>query len=146
MNNFLCIIIILIFSQVIAQNHGPVFADFLNRVSETKDSEKQNIADDFLKSIKKFPLIEQDTIVYFIYQDIPLASHVNIISDANAWLGEGFPLTKIPGTFLWYRREVFEDDAHFSYIFNVDGRLFSDKRNPYKYGGMNSLIVHKPFS
>jgi enterochelin esterase-like enzyme len=110
------------------------FADFLSRVQSLPDSLKYFVVDSFMNSVPEFPYTEQDSLVHFLYRGN--ASTINIPGDANYWNAAAFPMTRISGTDLWYRSEIFPPDARLDYKFLLNGSLWIlDPLNPKKVAG-----------
>lgn len=108
---------------------GPKFGAFLGRVTSAIQPERAAIVDSFMATISSFPLVEEKTIVYYLYRGN--ATTINVPGDANGWNGSAFPMTRISGTNMWYRQAVFEPDARLDYNFSINtGGLILDPLNP----------------
>lgn len=108
---------------------GPLFSTFVDRVNAVPVPDKQAIVDSFLNATPSFPFIEENTIVYYIYQGT--VGSVNVPGDANGWNGDAFPMTQLESTLFWYREAVFESDARLDYRFLLNGsNLILDPLNP----------------
>jgi len=113
---------------------GPLFREFVERVNSVPNNEKQAIIDSFMNVAPSFPFIEEDIIVYYIYQGA--VGSVNVPGDANDWNGEAFPMTQLDGTIFWYREAVFESDARLDYKFVLNGsNWILDPLNPNQVSG-----------
>ncbi len=121
---FFALILLIIFSDVSSQT----FSTFLERINALPVNERTALLDSFLSAIPACPLIEQDTVAHFLYRGT--ASSVTVPGDANNWSTTASPMTKIAGTDLWYRTEVYENDARLDYKFYVNGSWILDPRNP----------------
>ncbi len=109
--------------------HSQTFQSFLNRVSSAPESLRTAIVDSFMASVSSFPMIEQDSLVHFMLRG--QATSVTVPCDANAWDPNGFPMTRIAGTDLWYFTLVVESDARLDYKFVLNGSTWIlDPRNP----------------
>jgi len=105
------------------------FQAFLNRVYSVPIEAKAAIVDSFLAVQESFPVIEKDSIVYFIYTGE--ASSVTIPSDANQWDTNVDRMSRIYGTNLWYLTKQFEPDARLDYKFVINSsNWILDPRNP----------------
>ena len=108
---------------------GPKFRAFVNRVNSVPSNEKQTIIDSFMNASSSFPIIEENTIVYYIYQGA--ASSVNVPGDANEWATMSSPMTKLVGTTFWYHEAVYESDARLDYKYYLNGNEWIlDPLNP----------------
>jgi enterochelin esterase-like enzyme len=113
---------------------GLQFRAFVNRVNALPSNEKQTIVDSFMNATSSFPFIEENTIVYYIYQGA--ATRVNVPGDANFWATVANPMTKLDGTNFWYNESVYESDARLGYKFYLDGNLWIlDPLNPNQVPG-----------
>jgi enterochelin esterase family protein len=96
--------------------------------------EKQAIIDSFMNAAPSFPFIEENTIVYYIYQGG--VGSVTVPGDANNWDTYAFPMTKLDGTIFWYREAIFESDARLDYKFVLNGNNWIlDPLNPNTVSG-----------
>ena len=77
---------------------GPQFREFVDRVNSVPANEKQAIIDSFMNAAPSFPFVEEDTIVYYIYQGE--AAFINVPGDANHWDTGGYPMVKLNETSL----------------------------------------------
>jgi enterochelin esterase family protein len=113
---------------------GPQFRAFVNRVNSVPVPEKQAIIDSFMNAAPSFPFIEENTIVYYIYQGG--VGSVTVPGDANNWDTYAFPMTKLDGTIFWYREAIFESDARLDYKFVLNGNNWIlDPLNPNTVSG-----------
>jgi hypothetical protein len=113
---------------------GPQFRAFVNRVNSVPVPEKQAIIDSFMIAAPSFPFIEENTIVYYIYQGE--VGSVTVPGDANNWDISAFPMTQLDGTIFWYREAVFESDARLDYKFGLNGiNWILDPLNPNQVSG-----------
>lgn len=123
--------IILLFS---INANGQTFDDFLSRVNSAPDAQRTAIIDSFMAANPAFPLIENDTLVHFLYRGT--ASSVTVPGDANGWTGSSFPMAKLSTTNLWYHTRAFESDARLDYKFVINGsNWILDPRNPHQVSG-----------
>ena len=126
------ILIYLIF--LASLSNAQTFQDFLDRVNGSPEAQRAAIVDSFLNAHPTCPVIEQDTIVHFIFRGN--ASRVNVAGDANGWDANASALAKVSTTNLWYRTETFEIDARLDYKFVVNGTTWLlDSRNKYTCTG-----------
>jgi len=113
---------------------GPLFRAFVERVNSVPNNQKQAIIDSFMNAAPSFPFIEEEQIVYYIYQGT--TNSVNVPGDANEWNQNAFPMTKLDGTIFWYREAVFESDARLDYKFVLNGtNWILDPLNPHQVSG-----------
>ena len=113
---------------------GPLFRAFVERVNSVPNNQKQAIIDSFMNVVPSFPFIEEEHIVYYIYQGT--TSSVTVPGDANGWNQNAFPMTQLDGTQFWYREAVFESDARLDYKFVLNGNNWIlDPLNPNQVSG-----------
>jgi len=106
--------------------HGPIFQAFLNRIDSTQSTLHNSIVDSFMTKISIFPLIEEDSIAYFIFQGN--ANSVILEGDIHA------PLTRLCSTKLWFAQFMLERDARIHYLYNLDSEKESiDPLNPNRF-------------
>jgi len=110
------------------------FESFIFSLYSIPERFRQTMVDSFLDHLECFPFV-MDSVVFFIYSGD--AHQVSVPGDFNGWDPTEAPMVKVPGTRLWYRREVFKYDARLDYKFFIDGgRWILDPLNPNKvYGG-----------
>jgi enterochelin esterase family protein len=105
------------------------FADFIAQLNTTPLNERQTLVDSFMNTVSAFPLTEQDTLAHFIYRGT--ANSVTVPGDANAWNVSTSSMNDIAGTNLWYRTDVYENDARLDYKFYLNGSSWIlDPLNP----------------
>lgn len=128
---------ILIFTfllTLIGLTGAQTFQDFLNRVAAAPDSVKSAIVDSFMNAVPSFPYIEQDSLVHFLYRGN--ATSVSVPGDANGWDPNGFPMSRINGTDLWFYTRLFEPDARLDYKLVLNGSYWIlDPLNPNQIMG-----------
>ncbi len=125
---------ILLICFIVTSGRTQAFDEFLARVAAAPDSEKPAFVDSFMNAAPQFPLVESDTLLYFIFRGN--ASSVTVLGDFNDWDSSACPMTRITGTDLWYCSEVFESDARLDYQFVLNGSYWIlDPLNPNKVEG-----------
>jgi enterochelin esterase-like enzyme len=132
-DKLICFGLVLPFALITMAN-AQQFQTFLDRVNSASIPEKSALVDSFIAAAPSFPYVEQDTCAYFIYRGD--ATNVSVV--LIHWV-ENFPrlpLSKIPGTNLWYAYANYETDARIEYMFSVNGGWNFDPLNP--------LRVHLP--
>jgi enterochelin esterase family protein len=108
---------------------GPRFSVFYSRVTAAANPLRQAMTDSFMATISSFPFVEGKTTAYFLYRGN--ANSVTVPGDANGWITDAFPMTRISGTNLWFRQAVFEPDARLDYKFFLNGSTYAlDALNP----------------
>ena len=126
--------ILFLFIATVSLGHAQQFQEFLNRVNAAPDSIKSSIVDSFMNVVERFPYIEGDTSVSFIYRGS--ANRVNVPGDFNSWNPNSSPMTHLSSTNFWYRSQTFESDARLDYKFVLNGsNWILDPRNPYQVLG-----------
>ena len=124
MKKTLILAFVLIHGIVCAQS----FRDFLSRISSLNPSNRQAVADSFMRSGIQVPLTEQDTLVHFLYNAPALS--VSMAGDATGWKPSG-SFSRIEGTHFWYFTTVCERDARLDYKLVIDGKEWiPDPSNP----------------
>lgn len=123
---------------------GPAFREFAGRVANAQIVDRGAIVDSFMNAVPSFPFIEGDNLVYFLYRGG--ASHANVPGDMNGWQPNAFPMTRLAGTNLFYREEVFEADARLDYKFVVNGSSWildplNDRKMMSGYGPNSELAM-----
>lgn len=114
---------------------GSGFSDFLQHLQSLPEAQRQVVADSFLQMAGPLPLIEADTIAWFLYRGS--AAAVTIAGDANGWDPATLAMKRIAGTALFYARQVYEVDARLDYKFVLNNSSWIlDPKNPNLcYGG-----------
>jgi enterochelin esterase family protein len=96
------------------------FSARLSQINSIPVSDRQLLADKLIKSSFRFPIIDSDTSVTFVYQG--KATSMAVTGDLNNWQLLGWPMTRIYGTDFWYRSDILDADARIEYKFIRDGR------------------------
>ena len=120
---------------------GPKFGAFYDRIMSVPELQRTAIADSFMATVISFPLVEEKSIVTFLYRGV--ANTITIPGVANNWNPNGSPMTLIAGTNLWFNQSVFEPDARLEYKFVLDSvNWINDPLNLHLsgYGDDNSEI------
>ncbi|MDZ7338997.1 MAG: alpha/beta hydrolase-fold protein [candidate division KSB1 bacterium] len=103
--------------------------ELLARIFYAPETERQALVDSLDRVCAQFPLLEQDSVVHFVYRG--QAKSVALAGDATAWQPR-IVLKKIAGTDLWHARQVYEPDARLDYKLVLDDTLWVlDPRNPH---------------
>jgi len=110
------VVVLLLSSMALAAGN---FQHFLERISSLPPEFRQPVADSFTRSCKAFPLVEDDSIVYFIYTGA--AGKVSIAGDATQW-NPGEEFIQIQGTTFRYLRRCYRADTRLDYKFVIDGK------------------------
>lgn len=111
------------------------FSDFLQQLHSLPETQRQAVVDSFLQTAGPLPLIEADTVAWFLYRGS--AATVAIAGDANGWDPGASTMTRVSGTTLFYLRRVYEADARLDYKFVINNSSWIlDPKNPHLcYGG-----------
>ena len=115
MKKLFLLLILTLFSFARSQN----FNQFLVDISALPDSLKQAKADSFYNALSRLPLVEQDSLVTFIYRGS--GGVVSWAGDANGWDPTASLFQKVSGTSLWYRLETYESYARLDYKLVLNG-------------------------
>ena len=102
------------------------FGKFLAQVDAAADEEKAGVVERFLAAQESFPIVENDRLVHFVYRG---ASDVAVAGDPFGARQEQ-PMTRVPGTDLFYHTVELEPDSRISYLFIKDYEEVMDPRNP----------------
>jgi enterochelin esterase-like enzyme len=109
------------------------FQKFIEYLGSVPAEKKQAAADSFLKTVKNFPYIENDTLVHFIYNGD--AQSVVLVGDPSGW-NKGIAMLNLTGTKLWYLTQTYEPDARLDYKFLRDKNdWLNDPLNPHTCTG-----------
>lgn len=104
-----------------------VFGRFLAEVEAADDRDKPGLVDRFLAAQESFPIVEASGWVHFVYSgpatDMALAGEM-----FGARIEQ--PMTRAPGTDLFYYSLALEPDARLTYHFIRDFQEIVDPRNP----------------
>ncbi len=143
MNNFIRFFILSLPVLLCWNANSQGFGNFLSRLNYLPESVRQAKVDSFRISNKQYPLIESDTIAYFIcYTDY---KQLAVAGDATSWRPD-LPLIRIPGTNFWYAKGIYPKDARIEYKFVADGQKWLlDSLNPHigvgGFGMKSELIM-----
>lgn len=94
---------------------GTEFANFVAQVEQAAD--KQKLIDEFMARQQRFPVIEGDTLVHFIYRGE--ADELSLLGDIVGWRYD-HPMHRVAGTDLFYYSSALESDARLAYKFMHD--------------------------
>jgi enterochelin esterase-like enzyme/outer membrane protein assembly factor BamB len=97
---------------IVAQSE---FATFIKKVESS--SEKKQLIDDYLTSQKRFPIIEKDSLVHFVYRGE--AEEIALLGDMFNF-SEQVVMNKTAGADFYYHTVALEPDARISYLFLKD--------------------------
>lgn len=105
---------------------GTAFGAFLDKVAAADD--KKAVVDGFLAEQSSFPIVEPSGAVHFLYRGE--AEDVGIVGDMIGFRRED-PMSRVPGTDLFYYSAYLEPDAAVAYGFLPDyaGEAVPDPRN-----------------
>lgn len=127
------LIILFLFPIASFTLHAQSFEQFIHNLNSLPEESRQAIADSFLRTHTKLPIIENDTTVHFIYNEN--ARSVDMAGDATNWQ-PSLKLKKVEGTHLWYLTCHYESDARLDYKFVIDNQHWiNDPGNPARCAG-----------
>ncbi|HUF08576.1 MAG TPA: alpha/beta hydrolase-fold protein [Rhodothermales bacterium] len=113
---------------------GPAFSSFVDSVLATPVEQRPTLVDSFVAKVKPTPLVESDTVAYFLYRGA--ASSVGVPGDMNGWDPTDFRMSQLEGTDLWYYQAVFEPEARLDYKLALNGaEWILDPLNPLTVAG-----------
>lgn len=125
---------VLLFAIIFSTNvYGQSFFDFIDQVNEAPDSVKQDLVDSLISAHSNFPLTEDSSAV-FIYTGS--GSNPAIAGDFTGW-SPSLSMSKLGGTNLWWKAEVFDRAARLDYkvVYNDGSVWILDPRNSYEAPG-----------
>lgn len=123
-----------VFVMGISLCHSQDFESFLSEVNRAPDSLRPAIVDSFISTVPKFPMIEQDTIVHFIFRGS--STSITVPGDVNNWDPNSHFMIRISGTDVWYYTASYESDARLDYKFVLGGNQWIlDPCNPNQVVG-----------
>jgi enterochelin esterase family protein len=104
--------------SIVNFRNGPIFSGFLKRVNSLPSGQKAAVVDSFLNAVGTFPLIEEDTIVAYVYKGT--ATSVTIAGDETNWQPNTLLMDHLPGTNLWYTTRHYESDTRLDYKYVIN--------------------------
>lgn len=107
---------------------GAQFGAFYDRVSVAPLMQRPAIADSFMATLPSCPIIEEKSIVTFLYRgDVSKIT----IPGIETWDTTICPMARIAGTDLWFYQTLLESDARLEYKFLLNGVTWiNDPLNP----------------
>ncbi len=124
-------VVAVLLSGMSVSSHAQGFDQFVAKVYSAPDSLRQAIVDSFMNAVGNLPLLEPDSVVYFVYRGS--ASTVSVPGDADGWNQYDWFMSRLSTTNLFYLKKVFESDARLDYKFVTNGSTWIlDPRNPYQ--------------
>jgi len=141
MRIYVSLIMICFFMKLSTPEAQP-FSSFLQQINLLEQEKRQEQVNRFLAAKPDVPVIESDTVVYFLYSGNAIS--VAIAGDATAWIPT-LSMTRIIGTNLWYVSTSYQKDARLEYkvvINDLDWKLDSLNRRIVAGGmGNNSELI-----
>jgi enterochelin esterase-like enzyme len=134
--------IMICFFMKLSSPEAQPFSSFLQQINLLEPGTRQEVVNKFLAGKPDVPVIEYDTLVYFLYTGNAIT--VAIAGDATAW-EPLLRLTQIEGTNLWYVSTTYEKDARLEYkvvVNETEWKLDSLNRRIVAGGmGSNSELI-----
>ncbi|MEM7587911.1 MAG: PQQ-binding-like beta-propeller repeat protein [Acidobacteriota bacterium] len=118
-------------------SESSAFGRFLAEVDGAADDAKAAVVDRYLEAQKRFPIVEGERQVHFIYRGP--AEDVAVAGDPFGARQE-HPMTRVSGTDLFYATVELAPDARVNYMFLEDYSEILDPRNPRQ---TSTIIVGK---
>jgi enterochelin esterase family protein len=105
------------------------FQTVIQRLEQSPAEQRQRIIEPYLAAKRFSPIIEQDTLLHFVFYGT--AGSVSVNGNLQHW-NNPVPLERIPcGTYsLFHKTFVVPSDARLDYQFIVDGKVTLDPHNP----------------
>lgn len=117
------------------QQPVPSFDRFLEEAASASDAERPAVVAAFVEAVRGAgaPLVESDSAVVFLF--VSDGDGVALHGDMTGW-SVPWPMARVPGTDVFFRREPVEPDARLEYRFVVpDAPLgVPDPLNPHRVG------------
>ncbi len=108
---------------------GPVFGAFYDRISVAPLLQRPAIADSFLSTLPQCPIVEDNSIVTFVFSGN--VTKMNIPGINFSWDTSNCPMRRIIGTDFWFYQTHMLPDARQEYKFLINGVAWiNDPRNP----------------
>ncbi len=124
MIKFILLLLVLCAAVVQAQT----FRDFRNRLRQAPESSRPALIDSFMNAAEKFPLVESDTVVHYLFRGN--AASVRLAGDVNHWQPVS-RLRRLPGTDLWLYSDTLPAAARLDYKLVLDRDIWIlDPLNP----------------
>lgn len=95
------------------------FSGILVTVESMPPEKRQELLDQLMPQFQEYPIVESDTIVYFIARG--QFDSLFVSGDFNEYSSAQDRLSNLEGTDLWYCRKTFPRDARFDYLFVHNG-------------------------
>ncbi|MEM1179680.1 MAG: PQQ-binding-like beta-propeller repeat protein [Acidobacteriota bacterium] len=101
------------------------FGEFVRKISAAND--KKPLIDAFIEEQKSFPIVEDGSLVHFIFR-----GNVPDVAISGNFLARGSmePLHQVPGTDLYFRSLRLPAKSHFEYSFRIFDDQLADPLNP----------------
>ncbi|MFB3111565.1 MAG: alpha/beta hydrolase-fold protein [Gemmatimonadales bacterium] len=107
------------------------FAAFVHRVKAASD--KKVLIDDFIASHERFPVVEGDGLVHFVYHG-PV-DDIALLGSMTDWEASD-PMERISGTDFYYKSYALEPGGRWEYLFNLNfDKYVTDPLNPRRSPG-----------
>lgn len=140
LNNLIYLSILLVFASCSSEQNMEIadvrigrFSELLTAVSDADSAAQFSIVDEFMDSLS-LPVVEDDSVVYFIYQGE--VNSVAVAGDFSGWSPSGRSFIKLRNTNVWYRKELFESNARLDYKLVLNGsNWILDPGNPNRIAG-----------
>ncbi len=91
----------------------------------------------FLDEQSAFPIVEPDGLVHFVYRGaadfVALKGSVVAFDPSDE---AHLPMSRVPGTDLWFVSVDRDPSGHWEYVFEIDGTPLTDPLNPHTVGSM----------
>ncbi|MEE8147582.1 MAG: PQQ-binding-like beta-propeller repeat protein, partial [Longimicrobiales bacterium] len=121
--------------------NASAFMEFVRRVELAED--KLRLVKEFMDSQHRFPVVEGDRLVHFIYRGA--ATDVGIQGSMTEW-GRPDPMQRIPGTDLFYRSYTLEPNTRWQYFFEVEfenwiGDPLNPRTVPGEWAEVSELVM-----
>lgn len=103
------------------------FKDFLYKLSDIDENERQMELENWINNKEDFPIVDNSD-VYFIYKekrDIPIF----LSGDMNQWSKSKSQLLRIVGTDYYYLEESYPTNSCLNYSYFVENNLLADPLN-----------------
>ena len=138
----LAVLLLISFSLLSAES----FSSFIRRLNGLPEDKRFSAAENFVIQTPSFPVIEQDSLVHFVY--FGTASSVAVNGNLQRWIQpDTLAKIKCGNASLFYRTYCVPENARLDYQFVVDGNYMLDPFNkhvtPSGFGTHSELRMPK---
>ncbi len=148
MKNLLIFALSIFLSQLAFSQTTPTFQNILSKLNNEGTNERATIFEAYLASIGQTPIIEDNKVIWVTKGGINQTPY--ILADFNGFLNRRYVQDKsvgqmqnIAGTNWYYFEKDLASNAVVNYLFETNGKTFTDPLNPelqISFGSLNSVL------